>query len=93
MSNGDSIPRWMESKREPGRADRTGSAYDPATGPVQSRVALAATNGIVAAVASEQTPTKPLKSDHLSAADLWGVFPRALLHVYEAVARRFKRSK
>ena len=55
MRNGDLIPHWIEGKPEPGKADRTGPVYDPATGRVQAHVAFASADEVDAAVASAKT--------------------------------------
>lgn len=66
MDNDDLIPHWIEGKREPGRADRTGPVYDPATGRVQSHVAFASSDELDAAVSSAKTAYRSWSHSSLS---------------------------
>jgi malonate-semialdehyde dehydrogenase (acetylating)/methylmalonate-semialdehyde dehydrogenase len=55
MRRGDLIGHWIDGKPHAGRADRTGDVFNPATGQISARVALASRDEVDAAVASAKT--------------------------------------
>jgi malonate-semialdehyde dehydrogenase (acetylating)/methylmalonate-semialdehyde dehydrogenase len=67
MSRPELIGHWIDGKREPGRADRMSDVFDPATGEVQARVALASTDEVDAAVSSAARAFESWRASSLAA--------------------------
>ena len=69
-----SIEHWINGKRVPGQSGRRADVFNPATGQVTGRVALANTGEVAQAVAAAQAAfpawadTPPIRRAHLSTA-------------------------